>query len=190
LPVEATKIVIPPMPRYLFSGCCPDTEHCSNRKENDYQEKLLGKIEHIRQLVKGELNRMGLKNFWVLDVVKSLAGAGSGTGTSEEAVAGMRLACAADGVHLTDTGSSRMRDAILAAERNLDRIKAMPGEKTAKIRGFYWRGFTSPVGSSERYQSQAATVGPDRRQTQRGRGGGPKRAGHHPYYKGARGRTH
>jgi len=57
---ETPKIVIPPLPRYLYAGCCPDTQHCSNRGDERYQERLLGKIEHLRSKLKGELNRLGV----------------------------------------------------------------------------------------------------------------------------------
>jgi hypothetical protein len=29
-------IIIPPLPRYLFSRCCNDTDHCTNANEKDF----------------------------------------------------------------------------------------------------------------------------------------------------------
>jgi len=114
---ETLKILIPLMAWYLFVGCCNDQEHCSNRKDNGYQEKMLGKLEHLRQTMKGELNRLGIKNYWVLNSVRALSGTTPGTGTGEEILSGLCLCGAADGIHLTETGNIHMLNTILSAEK-------------------------------------------------------------------------
>ena len=34
------KILVSPLPRYLNNGCCAETEHVVNLKEEDYKSKL------------------------------------------------------------------------------------------------------------------------------------------------------
>jgi hypothetical protein len=46
-------VIVPPMPRYLFSRCCSDTGHCTNAKDVDYCEKLLtGFLQQMSDLIK------------------------------------------------------------------------------------------------------------------------------------------
>jgi hypothetical protein len=40
---DATKVSVPPLPRYIFSPCCNNTTHCSNLDKEGAAEKLLKK---------------------------------------------------------------------------------------------------------------------------------------------------
>ncbi len=45
---EAPCVIVPPIPRYLFSRCCDDPGHCTNANNADYSEKLLSGFMHMR----------------------------------------------------------------------------------------------------------------------------------------------
>jgi hypothetical protein len=38
---DTTSVIVPPIPRYLFSRCCSDAGHCTNAERADYPETLL-----------------------------------------------------------------------------------------------------------------------------------------------------
>ncbi len=56
------KIFIPPQPRYMFESCCADSEHGQNLKTEGYKEMILGNLTRIRNLLKHELIKRGVKN--------------------------------------------------------------------------------------------------------------------------------
>ena len=43
---DQNKILIPPIPRYMFGGCCADGTHAPNTKEPDHAKDTL--TDHIR----------------------------------------------------------------------------------------------------------------------------------------------
>ncbi len=44
------KVIIPPQPRYIFDGCCADSEHGINMQNEGYKEMILGNLTRIRNL--------------------------------------------------------------------------------------------------------------------------------------------
>jgi len=180
---EHFKVILPPLPRYLFSGCCADKDHCENLTDERHGEKLLGKIEHVRSMVKGELGRLGVKNFWVLNGVETLTGLPEGTGPAEKLRA-LRPVCANDGVHLTPLGYNRLAKGIVSCLDSQNRQK-FGFHRSTGSKGAYWRGFLSPVGSRDRDQG---------RDRQRGEAAGASRQlraqdrgkKYHPYGRGHR----
>jgi hypothetical protein len=53
LPILSAKgnkpcVLIPPIPRYLFSRCCDDKGHCTNANQDKYQENLLSGFQQLR----------------------------------------------------------------------------------------------------------------------------------------------
>ncbi len=61
------KLFIPPLPRYVFGGCCKESDHCTNRREVTYQKKLLDKVDHLWALLKSKLKKLGTTKHWVMD---------------------------------------------------------------------------------------------------------------------------
>jgi hypothetical protein len=49
------KIFVPPLPRYLFTGCCALKNHSVNVKDPDHSEKLLASTLKFRNVIKNEL---------------------------------------------------------------------------------------------------------------------------------------
>ena len=60
------KIIIPPLPRYIVAGCCQKADHCTNRDNPDYVEKIVAGLTRVQSCLKKELRAAGVVNFWVL----------------------------------------------------------------------------------------------------------------------------
>jgi hypothetical protein len=103
---------------------------------------------------------------WVLDGIGALLGtpAGSSYSTYRETIAKLRPVIAKDGVHLETRGNVNLSKAIVCALESLNngKLEADPDTDTSfgtgcasgfsgngsKLREFFWRGFTSPVGDA------------------------------------------
>jgi hypothetical protein len=55
------KVVIPPLPRFLFKGCCSDYSHSVNISDESYTENLLDSVVHLRKNFKLELLARGVE---------------------------------------------------------------------------------------------------------------------------------
>jgi hypothetical protein len=149
------------LPRYLYNGCCLEKDHCLGTDTKEYVESLLQDTIALRAVCKNSLLELGLKNFWVPDILGKLLPACSGI---PEIAVGLKTLSAADGVHFTPLGYEKLADTIETCSRNLTMktrsaeisvsASAGPGKKSAKT--FYWRGFQSPVGSDRPRQRHDA----------------------------------
>jgi hypothetical protein len=111
------KIFIPPLPRYLFKGCCEDRNHSTNVKDEGYGLKLLQETARFRGTLKKALLRGGLDDFFVLDGIGALIGTtpGGNRGTAAEILPELENYMAADNVHYTDPAYKNLSAAIVAA---------------------------------------------------------------------------
>jgi hypothetical protein len=161
----AAKVTVPPLPRYVFNSCCQHPQHCSNRLNEDYQEKILNGVSHLRTIIKQETVKMGVKNHWVLDGAGTLAGVGVGStgGSNKDLIPDLMGSLANDGVHLTPAGYRKLASAIVESINGLRSgklTKASTGTNAMSVSGplttnrtYFWRGFTSPVGDEEGRQA-------------------------------------
>jgi hypothetical protein len=165
---HAAKVVIPPLPRHLFSTCCSNTAHCSNFADEYYSEKLLNGTTRLRQVLKKETSAIGMSKKWVLDGVGAILGplVGSNYGTNREIIPDLRLLLVKDGVHLESKGNVNLSQAVISALEHLrsgksdDVVGAGTGAGAGsgtesgsagtadRGRDYFWRGFTSPVGDA------------------------------------------
>jgi hypothetical protein len=189
-------LFLSPIPRHLFNGCCLDPEHCVGADTKEYVESLLKDVLSLRAVCKNALLELGLKRFWVPDLIGNLLPACNGL--SEQA-AGLREIAAADGVHFTKHGYEKLAHTILCCSKSLveksntakNSVSDAGGSNSSHRGGpksFYWRGFVSPIGSERPRNHQARFM-----LTHQGSGGGGKwnrgqnrdRGGHNrppPYY--------
>jgi hypothetical protein len=163
---HAAKIVIPPLPRHLFSTCCSNTAHCTNFADEYYSEKILNGATRLRQVLKKETSAIGMSKKWVLDGVGAILGTpvGSNYGTNREIIPDLRPLIAKDGVHLEAKANANLSQALMCALENLRAGKSDDGTgtgtgsgsgtnpgisgMTGRGRDYFWRGFTSPVGDA------------------------------------------
>jgi hypothetical protein len=59
-----SKIILPPLPRYLFRGCCPEYGHASNVLEDGYQDGMLEGLMRLRAILKKQIVSVGLDKAW------------------------------------------------------------------------------------------------------------------------------
>jgi hypothetical protein len=136
-------IVVPPLPRYVFAGCCNDTGHCANLKNPEYKEKMLTDFIQLRHILIKELVANGVKNFKVLDTCSATAlHSTANTTTRIEALAAVT---AHDGVHLSREGYFNLARNIGAGMDTF--ASERPQKKRQKQ--YFWRGFRSAWGSDK-----------------------------------------
>jgi len=152
-----TKIQVPivflsPLPRYLYSGCCDDREHFLKVNTPSYKETLLREVIALQNICSDQLQVMGVKNCAVPNMVAGMMPACTGV---REYVTALQHLMAEDGVHFSGEGYRKISDTIIAANEKISLSAASPyvsgaAPQTGKSRiltEYYWRGFTSPVGT-------------------------------------------
>jgi hypothetical protein len=92
-------VIIPPIPRCLFSRCCGDVSHCTNVSDSNFAETMLTgflrqRTDLIRQLVQS-----GLTNFKVLDSCCTTSCAA--TASVSDRIAALQKTTWSDGIHYT-----------------------------------------------------------------------------------------
>jgi hypothetical protein len=70
---NANKIFIPPIPRYMFGGCCADSSHAPNTREPEHAKDTLTDHTRIRNKLKQCIITKGKTNTRILDVISALA---------------------------------------------------------------------------------------------------------------------
>jgi hypothetical protein len=154
---ESLRIVVPPQPRYLYSGCCAADEHCTNLKEPDHAMKLMGAVMHLRDTLKRKLvGKLGDK-FWLAD--SSMTSDVGNDKTSKDRAEGMRSVSASDGVHYVTSGYLTYAKKIVGLVQDFEGGKIGTSKKSSSSsctvagsgRGLshYWRGISSPTGSAK-----------------------------------------
>jgi hypothetical protein len=138
---EKPCVIVPPLPRYLFSRCCSDKGHCTNAGDKDFSENLLSGFILLRNELIRCLVQNGLTNFKVLDVC--CATTCTTTSNLTERLTALRGVLAEDGVHFTPPGYNNL------AKRTVSCLKTLLTEKpkVTKKHTFFWRGYRSPHGS-------------------------------------------
>jgi len=111
----------------------------------DHSVELMSKTLALKRQMKEYMVSKGMVNTFVPDTVKLLFPEAKTTETLTENFLGLTHA---DGVHLTDEAYVSLGFVLLkvVAERSL--VKDALSGKSGTGRSFYWRGFTSPVGSN------------------------------------------
>jgi len=141
--VPGLKIVLPPLPRYLFSPCCGDPSHCEELGDVSYAPELLEKTVVLRKVLRDFLHAR-VSNVWVPETVAKLSGEHTSITNQIE---GLRTMFSEDGVHLSPNGADAYACIVktLIDEKISAPIRVSGG---GKPREYFWRGFVSPTGSS------------------------------------------
>ncbi len=142
LPVLKAKgdkpcIIIPPLPRHLFTRCCNDNGHCTNVNELDFPAVTLsGFIKQKNELIK-HLVQGGLTNFKIMDTCCTKTCVQ--TENIQNRLAELKKVWSDDGVHYNTIGRKNL------AERTIKCLGTVmtTAKKPAKHTTFFWRGFRS-----------------------------------------------
>jgi hypothetical protein len=147
------KVIVPPLPRYIFCKCCGNPAHITNFGQDRYQEKILDGCTHLRNILKKNVADLGTEKFWVLDGLGAVLGVDSGVdrGGNREIISELEPYLASDGVHFSDTGYRNIARVIVKTIESLHTGKIGKNKTTNASpfqgRVYYWRGFISPVGA-------------------------------------------
>jgi hypothetical protein len=96
------KVVVPPLPRYVFRGCCPEFAHAPNVAEQDHAPNILGKGVHLRGILKKTLLSSGLQKVWVCEAGKVLMP--TTISNAADSLLYLQEISQKDGVHFTQEG--------------------------------------------------------------------------------------
>jgi hypothetical protein len=149
-------VIMPPIPRYVFVGCCRESGHSTNVGSDGYSSRILDSCLHFRKVLKTTLvgsNELG--RFWVSDTLACL---GSEPSSMQEKLEALRPCLGGDGVHLTDQGRfhlfNNLAKTVLGMRNGSVGKPPLIAEAAASSvlsgRKFYWRGFESDRGSTVR----------------------------------------
>jgi lysophospholipase L1-like esterase len=147
---EVPVIILPPQPRYLFSGCCEDSTHCTNLKKEGHGESVLSATLKLRGVLKKRLEKCLSIQYRILDTCGAIVDAPDKSVSTK--LAELPGLMAKDGVHWTKEGYKNLASNVVLA---VQRLQAGDTSKTDTAASFtvagtgrhHWRGFTSPVGS-------------------------------------------
>jgi hypothetical protein len=70
-------LCISPLPRFVAAGCCNNTTHAANRRDDDYRETMTIKLDAYRRHLKDFTFSSGFKNIKVMDPSMDLKGMGA-----------------------------------------------------------------------------------------------------------------
>ena len=136
------KIIVTPLPRYLYTSCCDREGHCDGTGTIEHVNRIVEDTIQLRKTIVNGLVKQGVKNFTVLDLLSSTFGT-----TVDEITSELKKVSSSDGVHLTSAGYGSVADTI---KKNLAKDTppvSVSGPTNAATGGFFWRGFLSPVGT-------------------------------------------
>ncbi len=139
----AKSIIIPPLPHYLFSGCCEQPDHSTNIKEPGYSSNLLSETIVLRNSLKKFVSGLGINRCHVLDsccVTDCPA-----TASTASRLEALKKVCTQDGVHFSSSGYDILAASITKGEVL---IADSPTGVMVTTRQHYWRGFRSTVRST------------------------------------------
>ncbi len=167
------SVIVPPIPRYLFSRCCSDPGHYTNASKTDHCENLLtGFLQQRNNFIK-ILVSAGVKNFKVLDACCTTTCVT--TANTETRIADLKQVTAQDGIHCVAAGYWNLVMRCLACLRTL--LAEPP--RSDKAVSHFWRGFKSSKGSKCNTGTRVAHFR-GRGAAKSARGSFPKE-GFHPY---------
>jgi hypothetical protein len=134
-------VIIPPLPRYLFSRCCGDASHCTNKNEPGFESGMLSDFIKLRNDLIINLVQSGITKFKVMDTCCITTCAP--TENIPARLAELEKVTARDGIHFVKKGKQNL------ALRTISCLKTMltVEKKAPKNTSFFWRGFRSKRGS-------------------------------------------
>ncbi len=136
-------VILPPLPRSLFTRCCNDDNHCTNTKDTGFSEELLAGYIRLRNELIKQLVSHGLSSFKVLD--SCCMTTCSKTASIAERLKTLCEIMAKDDTHFLEAGYKNIADRCMSCIQQIANVE----KTTTKNSGpYFWRGFKSPNGSS------------------------------------------
>ena len=140
---DKNRILIPPIPQYMFGDCCADSSHAPNTREPDHAKDTLTDHTPIRNKLKQCIITKGKTNTRILDVISALA---EDHQSPTDKIKALRIHTSTDNVHLTPQGYNLLAKAITStsfaapqSNMNTTQIRTSPAIRN-------WRGFITTAG--------------------------------------------
>ena len=140
---NANKIFIPPIPRYMFGGCCADSSHAPNTREPDHAKDTLTDHTRIRNKLKQCIITKGKTNTRILDVISALA---EDHQSPTDKIKALRIHTSNDNVHLTTQGYIRLAKAIINTTFTTPQTPSNTTQTRISPVTRNWRGFLTTAG--------------------------------------------
>jgi hypothetical protein len=86
------KMLLVPLPRYLWQSCCDDPDHGSNVAEEGHAEQLLAGTAAVQKRWRGMTFRSKIRNMKVTDLGRKLSGQSLWTGPVHFSTEGYKIA--------------------------------------------------------------------------------------------------
>jgi len=147
---NATKVILPPLPRYVTGACCDDVGHAHNSRDPVKSLGLCKKVGGLRKILKEMVVKSGVERVWIPDIMGGLFGEGEGKGLNgKDVLSGASGIFSKDNVHLSNAGFEKLTGMILQGiERISIKKNAAAVLSNAGTEKHYWRGFCSDRGSA------------------------------------------
>jgi hypothetical protein len=165
---------VPPLPRYLFSGCCHQKDHSTNVSVPGHSSKLLSDIIGLRSALKKFVASLGISKCLVMDsccIVDCPT-----TANNASRIESLKSVFTQDGVHFTAEGYDNL---VASVNKSVSSLTMSTSVASTSKKQHYWRGFKSLIGSSVTVPHVRGGV----RGGKAARGGRPFRH-FHPYRRG------
>jgi hypothetical protein len=64
---STTRLLLCPIPRYLWQGCCEDDKHAPNRADEGFQETMMERLEKAKRTMRSLAFKHSMKSMMVLN---------------------------------------------------------------------------------------------------------------------------
>jgi hypothetical protein len=135
-------IILPPLPRYLFSRCCSDNSHCTNASDPEYSSALMSGFVRLKNDLIKNLVSQGVTDFKVVD--SCCVTPCSTTSNIIERLDELKNVTNSDRTHFNAAGYKNLATRTIGC---LKTLVSKPKKATSQTT-YFWRGFRSRHGSS------------------------------------------
>jgi len=135
------KIIVPPLPRYAFGGCCEDETHAPNTRDSDHSLHTLQEHLRIRSQIKKAVITHKIENTRVLDAIGSLT---PDHLTPSQKLTQLKTLTHPDNVHYTQTAYKRLTDKVITEVA--ESVKRQASKPVPMAKAVRWRGFVTCPG--------------------------------------------
>jgi len=144
--LPGVKVCISPLPRYLYTPCCDDPDHCGGVGTPDHPSLLIQQVAKVRKILRDYLTSVHT-NIFVPDLLSLML---PGCNTSDALAAALNNFTAGDGVHLNPEGYNVLAETVHEFVKTKCAVLSLVSGRAAgeKPAAYYWRGFASPVGAA------------------------------------------
>ena len=146
---DIKKVFIPPIPRFVFGGCCANKTHASNTSAPEHSGKMLTEHTQQRHTITKILVDMKTTTFRVTDILCIFV-------TSHESLTDKARKLSTfthkDNMHLTPTGYKLLAEELLldcnslAAKQHSAVKQTKAATSTPPSEEKFWRGFSTTQG--------------------------------------------